>query len=1056
MTILPAWSRQLSMALLLGATAMSAQAADAPRMTFENVTASVLDQGGASDYRFDALWTDFNGDGCPDPFVFGHADPATSRLWLNRCDGSGHFTRVENRDVHYYIAQPQLPMGAGWVSLLDFDGDGREDFWLRHANIMAARYLNATSEGQVRPVFSGKQDGCADACTFGDIDGDGRLDIVHPDRRITAMRGGASLYPASGAVAEALIADLDGDSWPDLAQPAAHGYWSNHQGKLAWQATGLDGGYGPKLAADLDADGDADLFTASADSAQQVGRVHLFRNDGNGGFTDVAAAAGLESLTVYKYWTGYGNAVATDLDNDGLPEIITSGFSREPSVLVLRNLGNLQFRAERIDFGAAGSGSEAYAARVAVADYDADGLADIVKTQAGSNIGIWRNTTATKNHWLQVRLRGAGRNTDAVGAVLRWRDPATQALIGSSEVQVGPQHPPRMQQLGLGSRGAVDLDVRFPHNGAHYRFAGVRANQSVLVSADGCLQQRKAGAPIPTGAAATCAMRGTVIAATPPPARMDAQAAVMDPETAERQRIELHRNGASGDEVMVSVGIPLPPGRLTDARLLRILDEEGREIPAQVEPMLRWHFKDDSIRAVRAQFRTTLASDTRRLHFALGTPRTRSAPGWAYADALVDGPADTRVPGVLATLDPQWLCDSLIAGPQQPADAKSAYDRYVATQFKWAQALPAEDPIAWLFDRPSTLFKQYVRNGKPEYLEAAIESYRFYMRHLRRTGAPGWPECGGGWSMGKVDACDSKFVYIEPVVLAMGLVGDDSLHDPALIERMVGAWDTGGWNLPAGAYAKAEQPFTERVAGLGLLATVAAFELTGEARYRTRIEQRIDWLYAHQSANPDGLGNDGSWRHSWQRHEGGDYDPATDVRGASPWMSENIIDGLWHAWQIKQDPRIAEMIRRFGHYLEEHGWIKPELFAQAGHSWRDPCSGAQGQIAWYWSSSQAAPDQLIRIQDSEGWYSDAHNVELALAVAAARYFERDPARQRALDERLQRLESSYREDCASSSATPRRFNWNNRGAAVVQWLRRHFDDQPIVGAADTERVKKSP
>ena len=364
------------------------------------------------------------------------------------------------------------------------------------------------------------------------------------------------------------------------------------------------------------------------------------------------------------------------------------------------------------------------------------------------------------------------------------------------------------------------------------------------------------------------------------------------------------------------------------------------------------------------------------------------------------------MPAVLATLDPRWLSRSLIAGPQQPVEPGNAYDRYVETQFEWAGALPTTDSTVAV--RPPHHPVQALRAAAASSTCAAVESYRFYMAKLVRDGA----RCAGGWQFGKANPCDAKYVYVEPILLALGLTGDDSLHDEALIARMMAIWQTGGWSGLSGAYARADQAFTERHAGLGLLATVSAFELTGEATYRERIDARIGWLDAHQRDNPDGLGNDGAWRHSWQRHEGADHDPASDIRGASPWMSENIADGLWHAWLVTADARIPPMLTAFGGDLEKHGWIAPATLARAGTPWRDDCSGAGGQIAWYWSSSQATLERLIALQDSDGAYSDAHTVELGLPVALARYFETDPAQAARLDARLDAIAASYAPACA--------------------------------------------
>jgi len=508
------------------------------------------------------------------------------------------------------------------------------------------------------------------------------------------------------------------------------------------------------------------------------------------------------------------------------------------------------------------------------------------------------------------------------------------------------------------------------------------------------------------------------------------------PGQMDSQRIIVHRNGATGDVVAVTLGLPLPPGALADPGRLSLRDADGEEIPAHAEPVLLWHSVDRSIRALRVQFRLKMGSGPTSVRFRLDEPRARSIEPWPYADGLVDGEHHLRVPGALATLSPAWMTASLMAGPQVPFDPDgNAYDRYLARQLDWALALPTADPHAWLFDRTSTLFKLYVRSGEVDHLRAAVSSYRFYMSRLIRSGAATGATCIGGWAFDAVNSCDVKYVYIEPILLALGLTGDGSLHDDTLVKHMVMLWDSGGWSgIPAGPYTRIDQVFTERHIGLGLLETTKAWELTGNDGYRRRLDQRVGWLFDHQRKNPDGQPADGAWRHSWQRHEGDEYDPDTDIRGASPWMSENIVDGLWQTWLVTGDARIPGMLTAFGDYMERYGWIAPDTFIKAGESWRDDCSGEAGEIAWYWSSSLASLDTLIRTQGNDGMYSDAHTVELALPVAAALYFETDSARRAVLSRRLQGITHAYADGCAGSSKPPRRFNWNNRGAGVVQWL----------------------
>lgn len=517
------------------------------------------------------------------------------------------------------------------------------------------------------------------------------------------------------------------------------------------------------------------------------------------------------------------------------------------------------------------------------------------------------------------------------------------------------------------------------------------------------------------------------------------------------QRITLHRRPEAGGSSLVSIGIPFAPGALRDPRLVRLLDAHGVEMPAAVQTTLKWYAKDGSLRAVRVQFHAPLGLDAAGLYFAIGKPRQHDLPGWPYVDGLIAGEQGLRVPAIVATLTPAWLCASLIAGPQWPAVATEPYAAYVATQFKWAERLPVGDSSAWLFDRPSTLFKAYVRTGRFDYLQAAILSYRFYMKYIRRDGLAMSPFCAGGWTFDD-KPCDVKYVYVEPILLAVALSGDDSEAEAGTVGKMMALWAIGGWSGQVEPYKAPSQYFTERLAGLGLLETVSAYELTGDARYKTSTAQQIGWLKDHQQHNPDGLGDDGAWRSSWNLHENDSWKPETDVRGASTWMTENIIDALWHAWLVTADPRIPDMITGYGRYLERYGWISADLLINP-HDWRNSCSGPNGQIPWYWSSSHAPIEALRKIQDSEGWYSDAHDVELTLPVAAAYYFERDPKQAKALKHRLDALSSSYAPSCATISETARKFNWNNRGAGVVQWFIRQPAGSGALHSASTQAAQ---
>lgn len=83
------------------------------------------------------------------------------------------------------------------------------------------------------------------------------------------------------------------------------------------------------LAADLDGDGDSDLFVA-ADSSPNL----LWINDGDGRFREVGYEAGVALSPDGRPQAGMGVA-AGDVNRDGLPDLVVTNFSDEPTALYL-------------------------------------------------------------------------------------------------------------------------------------------------------------------------------------------------------------------------------------------------------------------------------------------------------------------------------------------------------------------------------------------------------------------------------------------------------------------------------------------------------------------------------------------------------------------------------------------------------------------------------------------------------------------------------------------------------------------------------------------------
>ena len=266
----------------------------------------------------------------------------------------------------------------------------------------------------------------------------------------------------------ALDYDLDGDTDLYVSNDGTPNLLLNNDGRGQFTETGLkagvgfdqfgaaDGSMGAAIG-DCNGDGLPDLFVT------RFGKASLYLNSPGGYFEDRIQSAGI--LPITSPYTGWGGNFA-DVDNDGdLDLFIANGdahFMRGMTPLLLENQGHGKFRnasaaagklfAEPIN--ARGSGAW---------DFDEDGRMDLVITTLGGRAALWRNVTSTGNHWLRVRLEGTQGNRDGLGARVRLTVGGNKL---DAEMRCPTsylfQQDPRLH-FGLGPNAVVDtLEVRWP------------------------------------------------------------------------------------------------------------------------------------------------------------------------------------------------------------------------------------------------------------------------------------------------------------------------------------------------------------------------------------------------------------------------------------------------------------------------------------------------------------------------------------------------------------------------------------------------------------------
>jgi hypothetical protein len=153
-----------------------------------------------------------------------------------------------------------------------------------------------------------------------------------------------------------------------------------------------------------------------------------------------------------------------------------------PSFLYL-NQRNGTFKEVAFPMGVAVSedGAEQGGMGLAVGDLDNDGRLDVVINDLDGSPQVLRNELAESGNWLLVKLEGKGKNTDAIGAVVKVKAGKLSLirLVQSGTSYLSQEDMRR--SFGLGPEKQADsVEVQWP-DGTTTKIEKVRANQIVEI-----------------------------------------------------------------------------------------------------------------------------------------------------------------------------------------------------------------------------------------------------------------------------------------------------------------------------------------------------------------------------------------------------------------------------------------------------------------------------------------------------------------------------------------------------------------------------------------------
>jgi hypothetical protein len=442
----------------------------------------------------------------------------TCELMLNQGDGT--FALGPETSA---LRMPNDVASVAGASFVDINRDGFVDLWVTHHALQdrlyygdgAGSYLDATAGSGLTTVAGGTLEQLNDGAVHSrawsalacDLDGDGHAELLAacygraPNHLWRGhLEGGFVLFEPQGissgyarddnyewqsnqfarcyCQANPMAEDCAGVPAPQINCDTPN--WNHASDREPYR---LGGNSGATACADLDNDGDMDLYTGEirhwwaglgSDMSELLVNVSSegavqFERPGRDSMGIL-----VEHVTGTSWDEGHMSLTTLDFDNDGRRDVYV-GASDYPGNrgLLFHQYDTLQFEPVPIEDGFEHNRSHG----VVTADFDRDGDLDIIvghsrarcdpnapnDCYATAQVRAFENVYGSEGNWVQLKLEGVAANRSAIGARVRV---TAGGVTQTQEIGGGYGHYGAQDDLvlhfGLGDACEAEVEIRWP------------------------------------------------------------------------------------------------------------------------------------------------------------------------------------------------------------------------------------------------------------------------------------------------------------------------------------------------------------------------------------------------------------------------------------------------------------------------------------------------------------------------------------------------------------------------------------------------------------------